>query len=75
MIRERTSAGLAIACAEGRVGSPRKTLDASKRREIAESVITGRKSGADMARLYDISQPTVARIVALHRLRRSRVSA
>ena len=67
MIRERTSAGLAVARAEGRVGGRRKKLDAAKRREIAESVITGRKSGADMARLYHVSQPTVSRIVAQHR--------
>ena len=67
MIRERTSAGIAAARAEGRVGGRRKKLDAVKRREIAESVITGRKSGADMARLYNISQPTVSRIVAQHR--------
>jgi DNA invertase Pin-like site-specific DNA recombinase len=68
MIRERTSAGLAAARAEGRVGGRRKKLDAAKRREIAESVITGRKSGAEMARLYNISQPTVSRIVAQHRM-------
>ena len=68
MIRERTSAGIAVARAEGRIGGRRKKLDATKRREIAESVITGRKSGADMARLYNISQPTVSRIVAQHRL-------
>ena len=67
MIRERTSAGLAAARAEGRVGGRRKKLDAAKRREIAESVITGRKSGAEMARLYNVSQPTVSRIVAQHR--------
>jgi DNA invertase Pin-like site-specific DNA recombinase len=69
MIRERTSAGLAAARAEGRIGGRRKKLDAAKRREIAESVITGRKSGAEMARLYNISQPTVSRIVAEHRTR------
>jgi hypothetical protein len=40
----------------------------AKRREIAESVITGRKSGVDMARLYNVSQPTVSRIVAQHRM-------
>jgi hypothetical protein len=40
----------------------------AKRCEIAESVITGRKSGADMARLYNISQPTVSRIVAQPRM-------
>ena len=34
---------------------------------IAESVITGRKTGAEMARLYNISPPTVSRIVAQHR--------
>ena len=68
MIRERTSAGIAAARAEGRVGGRRKKLDAAKRLEIAESVITGRKSGAEMARLYNISQPTVSRIVAQHRV-------
>jgi DNA invertase Pin-like site-specific DNA recombinase len=67
MIRERTSAGLAAARAEGRIGGRRKKLDAGKRREIAESVLTGRKSGADMARLYNISQPTVTRIVSNYR--------
>ena len=36
-------------------------------REIAESVISGRKSGAEMARLYHVSEPTVSRIVAAHR--------
>lgn len=66
MIRERTSAGLAVARVEGRVGSRHKKLDAAKRREIAESVITGLKSGAAMARLYNVSQPTVSRIVAQH---------
>jgi DNA invertase Pin-like site-specific DNA recombinase len=68
MIRERTSAGLAAARAEGRVGGRRKKLNDVKRWEIAESVITGRKSAADMARLYNISQPTVSRIVAQHRV-------
>src|SRR5215475_5776907 len=67
MIRERTSAGLAAARAEGQIGGRRKKLDAAKRREIAESVISGRKSGAEMARLYNISATTVSRIVAAHR--------
>lgn len=67
MIRERTSAGLAAARAEGRVGGRRPKLDAARRREIAESVVSGRKTGAEMARLFSISQPTVSRIVAQHR--------
>jgi DNA invertase Pin-like site-specific DNA recombinase len=66
-MRERTSAGIAVARAEGRIGCRRKKLDATKRREIAESVVTGRKSGADIARQYSISQPTVSRIVAEYR--------
>src|ERR1700704_2444786 len=68
MIRERTSAGLAAARAEGRIGGRRKKLDSAKRREIAESVISGRKTGAEMARLYNVSQLTVSRIVAAHRM-------
>ena len=32
------------------------------------SMITGRKSGAEMAHLYNVSQPTVSRIVAQHRM-------
>jgi DNA invertase Pin-like site-specific DNA recombinase len=70
-IRERTTAGLAQARAEGRIGGRRKKLDAKKRLEIAESVLSGRKSGAEMARLYDISEPTVSRIVAAYRQTRS----
>jgi DNA invertase Pin-like site-specific DNA recombinase len=68
MIRERTLAGLAAARAGGRIVGRPKKLDDAKRREIAESVISGGKSGAEMARLYNISPPTVSRIVARHRL-------
>ncbi|MFB9985762.1 recombinase family protein [Mesorhizobium kowhaii] len=67
MIRERTSAGLALARSEGRIGGRRKKLNPKKRLEIAESVLSGRKSAAEMARLYEISQPTVSRIIAEHR--------
>jgi DNA invertase Pin-like site-specific DNA recombinase len=70
MIRERTHAGLVAARAEGRIGGRRRKLNPAKRREIAQSVISGRKSAAEMARLYDISQPTVSRIVSEYRVRR-----
>src|SRR6516162_11343746 len=66
MIRERTSAGLAAARAEGRVGGRRKKLDDTKRREIAEAVVSGRKTAAQMARMFGVSPPTVSRIVAAH---------
>lgn len=71
MIRERTSAGLALARSEGRIGGRRKKLNPKMRLEIAESVLSGRKSAAEMARLYEISQPTVSRIVTEYRQMRS----
>jgi DNA invertase Pin-like site-specific DNA recombinase len=67
MIRERTSAGLAQARVEGRIGGRRHKLNGQQRREIAESVMSGRKSGAEMARLYNVSEPTVSRIIAAFR--------
>ena len=67
MIRKRTTAGIAAARADGRLGVRRPKLNVAKRCEIAGSVITGRKTGAEMARLYGVSQPTVSRIVAQHR--------
>ncbi len=62
IIRERTSAGLAVARAEGRVGGRPRKLDATKRREIVESVIIGRKTGTEMAQLYNVSQPIMSRM-------------
>jgi DNA-binding CsgD family transcriptional regulator len=41
-------------------------LDDTKRREIAEAVISGRKTAAQMARVFGVSPPTVSRIVAAH---------
>jgi DNA invertase Pin-like site-specific DNA recombinase len=60
MLRERTSAGLAAARAEGRIGGRRKKLDETKRREIAEAVVSGRKTAAQMARMFGVSPPTVS---------------
>jgi len=42
---------LIAARAEGRIGGRRWKLDPAKQREIAENVITCRKSCADLARL------------------------
>jgi DNA invertase Pin-like site-specific DNA recombinase len=61
------SAGLATARGEGRIGGRHKKLDDTKRREIAEAVISGRKTAAQMAaRIFGVSPPTVSRIVAAH---------
>lgn len=67
MVRERTAAGLAAARAEGRVGGRRRKLTAQQRADIIENVLSGRRTAAQMARLYAVSQPTVSRILAAHR--------
>jgi hypothetical protein len=41
----------------------------SPEREIAENAISGRKTGAETARLYNVSTPTASRIVAAQRAR------
>src|SRR5688500_9734242 len=61
MVKERTAAGLAAARAEGRVGGRRPKLTAQQRTDIVENVRSGRRSGAQMARLYKVSEPTVSR--------------
>ena len=69
MIRKR-AVGRVPACSTRRRLNwrSRKKLDPAKRREIAESVLSGRKTGAEMARLYNVSAPTVSRIVAAYRI-------
>ena len=63
MIKERTGAGLAAARAEGR----RPKLTHAQRADVAENVTAGRKTAAQMARLYKVSEPTISRIVAAAR--------
>lgn len=57
MIRERTSAGLAQARAEGRIGGRRRKLADKQRREIAESVVSGRKSGPKWPAFTALANP------------------
>ena len=64
MIRERTSAGLEAARAEGRVGGRRPKLTPAQRADVIENLTTGRRSAAQMAKLYKISQATVSRMLA-----------
>ena len=63
MLRERTNAGLAVR-AEGRISGGRKKLSQAQRTDIADNVLSGRKTGAKMARLYKVSQPTVSRSIS-----------
>ena len=67
MIRERTMAGLDQARSEGRVGGRRPKLSNSQRADVIENVLSGRKSAAQMARLYNVSEPTISRIIAIAR--------
>jgi len=59
--RERT---LAVLPRPGRIGGRRRKLDDTKRREIAEAVISGRNTAAQMARVFGVSPPTISRIFA-----------
>ena len=67
MIRERTNAGLAAARQEGRIGGRRPKLNKDQRQDIIDNIISDRRSGAQMARLYNVSEATVSRIVSQHR--------
>lgn len=67
MIRERTNAGLAAARQEGRIGGRRPKLHKDQRQDIIDNVISDRKSGAQMARLYSVSEATVSRIIYQNR--------
>ena len=67
IIRERTSAGLAEALAAGRIGGRRAKLTPRQRTDVVENVLSGRKSAAEMARLYKVSEATISRTVAAGR--------
>ena len=67
MIRERTRAGLDAARKEGRVGGRKPKLTNDQRLDILDNVSPNRKSGAQMARLYNVSEATISRILASYR--------
>jgi DNA invertase Pin-like site-specific DNA recombinase len=67
MIRERTKAGLDAARAEGRTGGRKPKLREDQRKDIIENILSGRKTGAQMARLYNVSEATVSRVIAQNR--------
>jgi DNA invertase Pin-like site-specific DNA recombinase len=63
-----TSVGLAEARAAGRIGGRRAKLNPAQRTDVLENVLSGRKTAAEIARLYKVSEATVSRIVATGRL-------
>jgi DNA invertase Pin-like site-specific DNA recombinase len=64
MLRERTRTGLDAARQEGRVGGRRPKLSPQQQKEVIDLVQSGRKTGADAARLFRVHPSTVARLLA-----------
>lgn len=67
MVRERTRAGLAAAAAQGRHGGRRPKLTLVQRQEVVDMVSTGRRTGAEAARLFGVNPATISRVVATAR--------
>lgn len=67
IIRERTKAGLDAARAEGRIGGRKPKLREEQRKDIIENILSDRKTAAQMARLYDVSEATISRVMAKNR--------
>jgi DNA invertase Pin-like site-specific DNA recombinase len=64
MIRERTRAGLREARTKGRVPGRKPKFTAEQQKEIIEAVSSGRKTSAEIARLFKVHPATVSRIVS-----------
>ena len=68
MVRERTRAGLRAAAARGRKGGRRPKLTPEQRAEILDGLGSGRKSAADLARLFRVHRTTISRLAAQARV-------
>ena len=64
MIRERTRAGLREARIQGRVPGRKPKITAEQRKEIVDAVSSGRKTAAEMARLFKIHRGTISRFIS-----------
>ena len=63
----RIQTGLAAARALGRRGGRRPKLSPQQQALLAEAVLSGRETGARVARRFRVSTATVSRVVAAHR--------
>lgn len=64
-LRKRTRVGLDAALRAGRVGSRRPKLTrAQQQQEVTSLVVSGQKSSADTARLFQVHPATFSRLVA-----------
>ena len=74
MIRERTRAGLREARTRGRVPGRKPKITEDQRREIVDAVSSGRKTAAEMARLFKIHRATISRFISRARANQDLVS-
>src|SRR5215218_9599672 len=68
MVRERTRAGLRAAAARGRKGGRQPKLTPEQKTEILDGLGSGRKSAADLARLFRVHRTTISRLAAQARV-------
>jgi DNA invertase Pin-like site-specific DNA recombinase len=68
MVRERTRAGLKAAAARGRKGGRQPKLTPEQKAEILDGLGSGRKSAADLARLFRVHRATISRLAAQMRV-------
>lgn len=63
MLKERTMAGLKAARKEGRIGGRPPKLKPQQQQEIIKLISRGKKTAADIARLFDVHPATVSRLL------------
>jgi DNA invertase Pin-like site-specific DNA recombinase len=68
MVRERTRAGLKAATARGRKGGRQPKLTPEQKAEILDGLGSGRKSAADLARLFRVHRATISRLATKARV-------
>ena len=68
MVRERTRAGLRAAAARGRKGGRQPKLTPEQKAEILDGLGSGRRSAADLARLFRVHRATISRLAAQKRV-------
>lgn len=64
MVRERTRAGLQAARSRGRKGGRRSKLSLEQKAEILEMLASGRKTAADIGRIFRVHRATISRVAA-----------
>ena len=64
MLRERTRAGWESARDEGRIGGRRPKLLPQQQTEVVKMVTQGKKTAADVARLFNVHPATISRLLA-----------